>query len=176
MTWGGGRGTVVLISVQLLEMELVPFRKKKRRKGGEKKEERWKKPPFSVGSRQRMCFFLVWRLAMESCMCGTCSQATRSWQSCMCEFLTSLNLLFRPWAWFGEMRVCQTLIRQEARGKGTRVGKGGNSREGWKPKLLVPKGALETCFSYFELTSLKQLSLLLIKLNFHIQMSSFPLT
>lgn len=40
----------------------------------------------------------------------------------------------------------------------------------------MPKGALETCFSHFQLTSLKRLCLLLIKLSFHIQTSSFPLT
>lgn len=69
---------------------------------------------------------------MDSC---TCSQATQNWQTCLYELLTSLNLLFRPWAWFGEMKVCQTLIRQEAREWGW--ARGGNSREGWKPKLLV---------------------------------------
>lgn len=47
---------MVLISVQLLEMELVPFRKKKEKRWG-KKREKVEKTPFSVGSRQRMCFF-----------------------------------------------------------------------------------------------------------------------
>lgn len=46
MTWGGGRGTVVLISVQLLEMELVPFRKKKEKRWGKKKRKGGKKPLF----------------------------------------------------------------------------------------------------------------------------------
>lgn len=59
VTWAGGVGTVVLISVQLLEMELVPFRKRKREKVGEKEKKLEKKPPFSAGSRQRMCFLLI---------------------------------------------------------------------------------------------------------------------
>lgn len=93
----------------------------------------------------------------------TYSQATQSWQTCTCELLTSRNLLFRPWAWFGEIRVRQTLIlgrRQEGGEQGW--AQGGNSREG-RAKASSCQRSLETCFSYFELTSLKQLSLLLIE-------------
>lgn len=48
---------MVLISVQLLEMELVPFRKKKRRKGGGKKREKVEKTPFFCGKQTKDVFF-----------------------------------------------------------------------------------------------------------------------
>lgn len=119
-----------------------------------------------------MWFLLVWRLALESCTVAPVLRPLRADRPVCGSF-------WPHWICFsdhglGEMRVCQTLIRQEGREWGW--ARRGNSREGWKPKVLVPKGDLETCFSFSELTSLKQLSLLLIELSFHIQMGSFPLS
>lgn len=103
----------------------------------------------------------------------TYSQATQSWQTCTCELLTSRNLLFRPWAWFGEIRVHQTLIlgrRQEGGEQGW--AQGGNSREGWEPKLLAAKGAWKPVF--LTLNSQAWSNCLYSLLSFHIQIELIP--
>lgn len=112
--WGG---TVGLISLQLLEMELVPF---------SKKEKKGKKT-LSAGGRQERCFQLVWKSAMESCSHGTCSQqplgANRCGANSLCGsfLMTSLSLFFWPQALVWGTGSCQELVRQEARGKGMNI-------------------------------------------------------
>lgn len=91
-----------LISVQLLEMELVPFRKKiKNQKRQGKKEKRWK-PPFFCRKQTKDVIVACLKISSGELHCGTCSQATQSRQTCLWELLTSLNLLFRPWPWRNE--------------------------------------------------------------------------
>lgn len=94
----------------------------KKRKGG--------KTPFFCRKQTKDVIFACLKISYGELRSGTVSQAMQNLQTCLCELLTSLNLLFRPRAWFGQMRVCQTLIRQETRGKGMRVGMGRKSREG----------------------------------------------
>lgn len=79
MTWAGvGRGTRVLISVQLLEVELVLFRKKKkrRRKGGEKREKVEKS--FFCRKQTKDVIFACLKISYGELQSGTCSQATQS--------------------------------------------------------------------------------------------------
>lgn len=57
-----------------------------------------------------------------------------------------------------------------------KMGKRRKQQGGVKAKASSSQRSMKTCFSQLELTSLKQLSLLLVKLSLHIQINSFPLT
>lgn len=116
------------------------------------------------------CFF--WKLAMESCTQSMCSQQPLSAHKPLCTsfLMTLLSLLFWSQAQFWDMGVCQNLIRQEVRGKEMRIGKQG----GVKARALSSQ---RNCGELFFLAwTRKQLFLLLIKLNLHIQIESFLLT
>lgn len=95
---------------------------------------------------KRCVFLLVWKWAVEGCTRSTCSQQSlRAHKSICMSFLMTFLSLSDHRLGFEEWEVCLTLIRQEARG--WRWARGGNSREGWKPKLPAPKRAMKTCFS-----------------------------